>query len=189
MYRIKQDKRILKSAELITGGLTQCLKTTSFEKINVCDIAVSAGISRATFYRIFDTPSDVIAYMCDKLADDTIRSFSKASGAGNGLFGVNALKHWCSQTDVIETIFKSGRSSIIQKSFEKYSENLIRSASGLSEKEIDYLRTTTIGIICSILRVWTRHGRQESPEELMEIYRKIGKFVTKMRFDQAQQEQ
>lgn len=185
MYRIKKNKRVLESAELIVQGVNRCVRETLFERINVCDIASAAGVSRATFYRIFDTPSDVLAYMCDKLAENTVNFYkNKRFASSHEMFGTCTLEYWCSQTDVIETIFRSGRSNILQKSFEKFSSEIISPVSGLSEKEFDFLRTTIIGVICSILVVWTRHGRKESPEELMEIYRKIGKTVKKLRFPQ-----
>lgn len=180
MYRIKNNRRVINSAELIVKGLTKCIRSTPFEQINVCDIAAASGVSRSTFYRIFDTPTDVLAYMCDKLALDTIHLYKdKKIGNDHYLIGINALRYWCSQTDIIETIFRSGCSNILQKSFEAYSSDIVNSVKGLSEKEIDYLRTTLIGIICSILVVWTRHGRQETPEELMETYKKIGMVIKK----------
>lgn len=181
MYRIKINKRVLNSADLIVNGLTKCIRTTPFEQINVCDIAEASGVSRSTFYRLFDTPSDILAYICDKLAEDTIKLF-KSQGVGNDqyTFGIYALRYWCSQTDIIETIFRSGCSNILQKSFETYSSDIVNSVKGLSEKEFDYLRTTVIGIICSILVVWTRYGRKETPEELMETYKKIGKVIKKV---------
>lgn len=186
MYRIKKNKRVLESAELIIQGLNRCIRETSFEKINVCDIASAAGVSRATFYRIFDTPTDVLAYMCDKLAENTVNFYKNRNfGSNHEMFGTCTLEYWCNQTDIIETLFKAGRSNILQKSFEKYSSEIIFPVGGLSDKEFDFLRTTVIGIICSILVVWTRHGRQESPEELMAIYKKIGKTVKKLRFTQS----
>lgn len=182
VYRIKRNKRVLNSADLIVKGLTKCIRSTPFEQINVCDIAAASGVSRSTFYRLFDTPSDILAYICDKLAEDTIKLFKNDELLGNDqyTFGINALRYWCSQTDIIETIFRSGCSNILQKSFETYSSDIINSVKGLSEKEFDYLRTTVIGIICSILVVWTRYGRKETPEELMETYKKIGKVIKKV---------
>lgn len=186
MYRIKKNKRVLESAELIVQGLNKCIRETLFEQINVCDIASAAGVSRATFYRIFDTPTDVLAYMCDKLAENTVDFYkNRKFVSSHEMFGACTLEYWCNQTDVIETIFKSGRSNILQKSFEKYSSEIIFPVNDLSEKEFDFLRTTVIGVLCSILVVWTRHGRKESPEELTEIYRKIGKTVKKLRFSQS----
>ena len=61
MYHIKKDKRCQQSAQMIIEGLNQCLAEKEFAKITVSDIQRKTGVSRATFYRLFDDTSDVLA--------------------------------------------------------------------------------------------------------------------------------
>lgn len=65
MYHIKSDRRSQATAAEIVRGMQECLKTTPLKSITVMDIHRVTGISRATFYRLFDTPEDVLIYQLD----------------------------------------------------------------------------------------------------------------------------
>ena len=67
MYHIKPDKRSQTSAGEILRGMQLCLREKPLREITVTDIHRAAGVSRATFYRLFDTPEDVLVYRFDTL--------------------------------------------------------------------------------------------------------------------------
>lgn len=66
MYHVKDSKRTKESARLIVGGLHECLKMKKFESITVTDVQKQSTVGRATFYRLFDSVSDVLAYEFDE---------------------------------------------------------------------------------------------------------------------------
>lgn len=66
MYHVKDGKRTKESARLIVGGLHECLKMKKFESITVTDVQKQSTVGRATFYRLFDSVSDVLAYEFDE---------------------------------------------------------------------------------------------------------------------------
>ena len=66
MYRIKDDKRVRTSARLIYTGLMRCLGSQRLSSLTVTDVLRSSGVGRATFYRIFDSLTDVLAYGCEQ---------------------------------------------------------------------------------------------------------------------------
>ena len=70
MYHIKSDKRSQASAVQIVRGLQECLKNTPLKAVTVSDIHRITGISRATFYRLFDTPEDVLVYQLDQMTEN-----------------------------------------------------------------------------------------------------------------------
>lgn len=60
----KNDKRSTASARELVRGLMECLKEKPMNAITVSDIHRATGVSRATFYRLFDTPAKSFgAYM------------------------------------------------------------------------------------------------------------------------------
>ena len=67
MYHIPDDKRAQKSAELIWRGMEQCLREKTFQKLRISDIHQKSYVSRATFYRLFDSLQDVLIYECDQI--------------------------------------------------------------------------------------------------------------------------
>ena len=72
MYRIKNDKRSLNSIKLVSDGLVKCLETKEFDNISISDIQKTTYVSRATFYRYFDSTLDVLVYNIDKIFENTI---------------------------------------------------------------------------------------------------------------------
>ena len=62
MFHIKKDKRSQTSAILILEAMDVCLRRHPFEDVSITEVCNQATISRATFYRLFDTLEDVIAY-------------------------------------------------------------------------------------------------------------------------------
>ena len=76
MYHVSNDIRSKKSAELIWEGMETCLQEKSLDKLRITDIYQKSFVSRATFYRLFDSVQDVIAYKCDCIYQNTCRKQS-----------------------------------------------------------------------------------------------------------------
>lgn len=60
MYHISKDIRAQKSADYICEALMKCVKHKDFAEITVSDLNKKYGISRTTFYRLFDNTLDVL---------------------------------------------------------------------------------------------------------------------------------
>ena len=69
MYHIKQDRRSRASADEIARGLNTCLKTMPLSAVTITDLHRATGVSRATFYRLFDNIEDVLVYQCDQMLE------------------------------------------------------------------------------------------------------------------------
>ena len=174
MYHIKKDKRTQASVVKICDGLAACAQAKPFQEIGVAEIAASAGVSRATFYRIFDTPHDVLVYLCEKLVSDLMQTLPLENLADNHEKGLKTLEYLTEHADQIAVVFKSGRLDLFQKALEPNSERLVPPiAKHLSERELDYARISTAARLTGILYVWNLHGRKESPREILHILGKI----------------
>ena len=66
MYHIKKDKRTKKSAELIFNSFSLLLSEKKYEDIKVTEVIEKAQVSRATFYRNYDSLEDILRYECDQ---------------------------------------------------------------------------------------------------------------------------
>ena len=60
MYHIPNDSRSKKSAIKIYQSLRHILFNKKIEDVTISDIKNECGISRSTFYRLFDNPIDVL---------------------------------------------------------------------------------------------------------------------------------
>ncbi len=168
-----------RSAGKIASALIECLKTKPVMKVNVAELALAAGVSRATFYRIFDTPVDVLVYICDSFSAEMMQSLSKAPFVDRQAFSLPSsqmliIQFMMSRFDVLDAVFRSGRPDVLQRSLEPQAE-LLFADSGImiNDWEKDYFRHSLAAVLISILYVWDQHGRKESAEDLQEMYHRF----------------
>lgn len=67
------DKRIVNTKERITDRFMKLLKTTALDKITVTQICRRANINRATFYKYYDNPYDLLS----KIESEYINLFER----------------------------------------------------------------------------------------------------------------
>lgn len=183
MYRLKNDKRVFKSAEQIKTGLMKCILEKTMDSITVSDIAGAANVSRATFYRLFDTPSDVLSYACDQIAKQTSEAFRE-----KGIFTTQAyikqiMDCWMKESDFIEAIISNKREDILEKAYEKYSEDYLPKVNyDFSEREYAYIHAGLASVLCSILLVWVRNGKTDTQAEINKMFMKFIEVLTDKKF-------
>ena len=174
MYRIKNDKRVRQSAELIREGLFRCLREKGLDQIGVSEIASASGVSRGTFYRIFDTPVDVLAYACDTLTAKAQERFARSGNPVDDKAFLFWLRFWLGESEVLEALYRSGRTDILEKSLYPYFKSFRpEPLNAFTDTEMEYIGIAAASFLGGILTVWIRHGRKESPEELFGLYQRF----------------
>lgn len=178
MYRIKQDKRILKSVTSICDGLYLCLKEKSFNSITVNEITEAAGVSRATFYRIFDSPLDILSYLCDQLISEVVTYLISVQHLSPAEIRKGSLQMWLDKADLISAIYNSGNPAILSDCLQNYLKSSYFTGMGvITQNEMDYLQETLSTILDTVLRVWLRHNKKESAEDILALYSKIAAII------------
>ncbi len=175
MYHIPNDKRTIRSAHNIYAGLQACLKNKSFDEITITDIQKESGVSRSTFYRLFDNLTDVIYWTCDT-------HFAKAFEAASAIEQKDELsltRHfvgfWMEQSEFIELMFQVRQPYILYQCLLRNAEKARQNegfppcAKTMNEIEAHYALNIRASIIFSILKTWLEGGRKESIDEVMDI--------------------
>lgn len=170
MYHIKNDKRAKTSAEMIIQGLNKCLQTKKFNDLTVSEVQEAAMVGRSTFYRNFDSLTDVLAYQYDKEFSEilNIDSFDFPSQK-------DAMRYFVAKFlgkyQLLESIIDSGHTEIIYQSHVKYAElikkNLFHSED-LLPIEKDYMMDLLATLMISMVMTWLRRGRKESVDDIIE---------------------
>lgn len=57
---MKDDQRIALTKRLLREGLLRLLSKTDLNKISVTQLCIESGINRATFYRHYEEPRDIL---------------------------------------------------------------------------------------------------------------------------------
>jgi len=174
MYRIKNDKRTKRSIDRITQSLTECLDKKDLADISVAEIAEGAGVSRATFYRIFDTPFDVLDCLCETIAQELEKSTERAISSGEDDYTAHTIHFLIDHADKLKAIFRSEKMYLLEKAIRPRIEPMIPpSMADLTKSEKDYAKYSIAAILKAILYVWYEHGCKETASEMIKIFNKI----------------
>lgn len=180
MYRINDNKRIQRSASLIKDALLTCLQEKDFKEITVSDIQRISGVSRATFYRIFDNTSDVLTYHCHCLLNNIMDQAETLFFHEHKDFLLFLFQELINHHLFLETVFRSGcedilLNALLNSSMQRHTQRAYPQA---NEKEMDYMINGICGFLVGILRTWIKHGKQENPEELYDIMFRMGAILS-----------
>lgn len=176
MYHISNDKRAEKSAELIWTGLLKCLESKNFYDITISDLQKASGVARTTFYRSFDTISDILYWKCDigfckALNISDIKEFNNEFSLAKSYFN-----YWMNNSEILELLVKINRQDIIYACHIKNAEALqekfgkLDTLTPLQDKYFIPIRT---GLTISILTTWVKGGKKETLEEIMKLFSKM----------------
>ncbi|MCQ2174460.1 MAG: hypothetical protein MJY61_04930 [Bacteroidales bacterium] len=131
-------------------------------------------MSRGTFYRIFDSPVDVLAYLCDSLIEEATEGFLKRRNGSKDELTLFFLNFWMEHCSLLESIQKSGKIELIVKSIRMHPE-LYNFAGDktMTDSEVEFYGATFAGALSGLLFVWVRHGRKENVIEMFNIFKKV----------------
>jgi len=181
MYHIKSDKRSRTSAEEIAAGLNRILKTEPLHTVTVTRIHQETGISRATFYRLFDTVEDVLIYQCDQLVDRAMDNYSidHVSSPYESIRGIMAMGF--EYHALIEALVANKRMDLI---YEYTAKRLFTHQTigpfirpDMDVAAVEYFLSNISMAMVATLTTWTRRGRQESPEEVLHNNMHYWRFI------------
>ena len=148
--------------ERIKDGLIACIAVKPFAKVSVSDISAASGVTRATFYRIFDTTTDVMSFICDDLFLKASRELRRSEDSDEERI-IRLFTFLTENADSIDAIFQSS----LDRYLELYSVDFSRK---YPSPDREYYIGAVSAILSSIIFVWIHHGRKESPEALYHIF-------------------
>jgi len=173
MYNSRQDTKSVRSMTAIKRALVDVMKTHRFHDVTVSALSREAHVSRATFYRFFSTPTDVLEYLCDSIFSEAEPYFAKVDKENHDEYFISLLKYLMEHSDQLETIYLSHHIGYFQKAFSAYIEKHIPnlSSAAFSSGDEEYVRTAIAASFISIIFVWMKRGRKETPETLLRIFK------------------
>ena len=175
MFHIKPDKRSQTSAGLVVEGLHSCLKEKPFSAITITDVQKASTVGRATFYRLFDSLPDVLAYECDLIFQQLITEGRTIAAKSNHDAFVYYFSVWMEHTYLLNAVTTSGHLEILYSAFQNHSReigSIMSPDENLVDEEADYLmKVVSLGMV-GILEVWMKHGKKRSAEDLTVLFEK-----------------
>lgn len=171
MYHIANDLRAKKSAELICQGLEDCLKEKPLNKIRVIDIYNKCYVSRATFYRLFDSINDVLAYECDIIREDALKAKEAMKFKNKNEEVLFSINRWLKHEELIKAIIDNKLIGILYESHIRNYEKIkkLYSLYYEDEKQFIYFVTILVSLVFASLTIYFDKNKTEPMEKVFEF--------------------
>ncbi|MBQ7222127.1 MAG: TetR family transcriptional regulator C-terminal domain-containing protein [Bacteroidales bacterium] len=169
MYRVGNSKRSVKNADTFVDSLLKCLQVKDIDDITITELCNHSGLSRNTFYRIFDVVADVLVYASDRLSEKYIKMYDNVENGKWGPFIDSYLHYLVENSVLLEAIYKCNRQDILENSMLRLKSMKFPEMS--ETPRLEYINGVTCAASISILVTWIRRGKKETPSELYKIFR------------------
>lgn len=166
MYHIKQDKRSVKSAQLLCDGLSQALEAHPYKDISISDICSSCGVARSTFYRLFDTLDDVLLYQFDSLFQNSLAEFEHSEEP----YAKVILRVAIRNKPLLHALVSSGRTDLFDFTTRSREDDILQHLQlDISSQHRLYCTPMLNAMMCAVIRTWLANGCCETVTELYHI--------------------
>ena len=155
--------------ESIALALLQLMEQKPFLDISVSEIVRTAGVSRSSFYRNFDSREQVLCLYLRDLYRDYFSGKGAQSEEGDDYkqFLLPRFRFIRLHKELFTTLHRQGMLGYV---FERMEPDLIRLLCGQRSTLTRYHLAMSAGACASILRMWIDNDLQESEEEMVDIF-------------------
>ncbi|MDO4275416.1 MAG: TetR/AcrR family transcriptional regulator [Eubacteriales bacterium] len=162
------------SKQWIMEAMISLLKDKELEKITISELAKKSGLSRRTFYRNFDSKTDVIVCCCEKLCKEYITYFDRDMD-----YSVNHMvdvyfSFWEQHLDFLRLLSNNDLLCHLIDVSNKYWKSIYERfknhwKDNSNETELEYCLLFNMGGLWNILIKWLYSETRQSPKELEEL--------------------
>lgn len=153
------------------AAMQELMAEKLFETVSISELCRKTGLSRKTFYRLYDTKADVVYAMIDHAIMDAATYVPDASVGAGGLH--KFLAYWKSRKTFLDVLEKNRISALLQQQAIAHvlreSPEIVRCFSeGAPEMSRELVTFYISGLFCLVLD-WHQRGFDRSIDELSEI--------------------
>lgn len=184
MYHIKEDRRSQASAAEIVRGLQKCLKEKPLRTVTVTDLHRATGVSRATFYRLFDTPEDVLLYQLDQMTRAAMETYESQPNRTTTELLEQSIALGLENHAFLKALVENGRLDLLfsytEDSFRKLDMDNRLFPGDMDPAERQYVIANLSMAMVATQITWSRNGQKESPQELMRYLKRYTETMLEM---------
>lgn len=171
MYHVSNNARTKKTAQLICDALGKCLEEKPLDKIRVNDIHEKCYVSRATFYRLFDSITDVLKYESDTIFLDRFSLVKDKHFENKEELVVFCANIWLSHPTFVKSLLDNHLIWILQNTYITHYDLLTKLYNIPFENElkIEYFVSILAAILSAVIETYFKNGASEPIEEIYKI--------------------
>ena len=187
MYHIANDQRERKSAAKLSAAAERILLSREPQKLSVSLLSAEAGVSRTTFYRLFDEPDDVLKYMADETFRKILQGYvDLIDRAQKHNLSVPNPFSWYEEgvrknAGIIAGIIHSGKSDILRSAHKKalteYAPILFPDLDPGTDEFLFFMEMRAAVFIAS-MTAWVETGERASMEDIRRYAARQLKFFS-----------
>ncbi len=186
MYHIPNDKRAISSADSLEMALYDFLSVREINEISVTDLCHASGVSRATFYRLFDNPIDILRRGLDRTMESIGQEQNELLKSGKAVDIRRNMELLIAHYEPIEAAVRCHRTDLVHTAIETHL-SATRAAiihlctnTEASNRQIHYISHLFVGMMTSMLTAWIKGGKKESPAQLISQMRMFSELYFKV---------
>lgn len=150
--------------DCIAQALIKLMKQKKYEDITITDIAKTAGVSRVTYYRNYNSKEDIITHHLDELGYQFQQQTKHLDPTKDRYaFALTFFRHWSKHSEFLLCLSEAKQSYIM---LEHINTSISILATTPKKK---YEACFFVGSMHNILFEWMKDGTKESPEEMATI--------------------
>lgn len=175
---MKENQRVSLTKRLLKDALLRLLEEKELDKISISELCRESEINRATFYRHYKLPKDVLI----DIEKDFIREiYAMTSGIKSEADAEKYLEHLClyfyERSALVKCFMDNNIDYDIERLTSDFYQNILRFGSKLCEEKSDadreIISTYLSGGAYLILRRWINGKIKKTPEEISRITLKL----------------
>lgn len=173
MYHIAHDVRAKKSADLLVDATIALANQKPFNTISISELQRLSSVSRSTFYRLFDTPVDVLDYACEQMAVEIEEAMSQAPTIDLHHRILLFIELCMQRLDLLQALAASQQTGLLRVAHHRHMATMMASMNiehSVQTNTIDYINNIMADILPSAMFVWLAHGRKEDAKT---VYQQI----------------
>lgn len=170
---MKDDQRIALTKRLLREGLLRLLCKTDLNKISVTQLCTESGINRATFYRHYEQPCDILNDIKREIFQEAVALAEKNAAKGDTKKWLEATCcYFYEHSDMLKILFRYRTDDeFVMFLNDRFNEQHpeLKSKGYFSEVDEDTMRLGAYyyaGGIYYILRQWLTEPIHKTPQEV-----------------------
>lgn len=173
MYHVSNDRRVIKSCITISDAMVELVIEHEYKlsEISIKELCERAGVAKATFYRHFDEPLDVLYWKLNREVEESA-NYTPLINNNFELFCRSFFEYWTSHCDFLELMIYVGHETAFLYSIERYFRRLLPKIPYIVESGSNlpiYIVSIWSAGIWSIMKTWVLEGKKESAAKLSNI--------------------
>lgn len=179
---MKEDQRVVLTKKLLKEGLLKLLEKKDINKITVTELCEESSINRATFYRHYQTPRDIITEIRHELFNNVMLIKQKGRIHNDILIWLEDMcGYFYENKDLLKVMFRCRTDdefvSMIDTLYQEHFISIRKSAfvAELDDQELKLTTHCFAGGVYYILRQWILEPVDKSPKDVAKI---IYRFIS-----------